>query len=201
MRRNSIFFVVVLLFILSCTETPLLIDNHLNTRPALKEGLTMIEVSPQKGTLFGAYVQKGHTIYFQAIGKEIPLQEWLTVATHDPEAPLHDIDLRFFSANGDPFIVQAGGHTLKDPSWLSVVQQEEIDSVSRQKDLILARRAAYALENISLPEELEPERRSLIESALSATSPEQMFDCDNADPEYRESCLKERTAYVEEMQK
>lgn len=128
----------------------------------------------QRGILKGTYKDFGQTVEIEARrGAAIPAEE------QDPGEPPYQIDVVFTSEQGDPFLVQAGGHGLHESTWGVFDENPEIGLGRRTIDFQLATAAADALESISIPDGLEWERRALVKLVRAADKDDALYHNDD----------------------
>jgi hypothetical protein len=86
---------------------------------------------------------------------------------NDPDAPPFEIDIRITTPQGNPLVVEVGGHSFMDPSWADgpgvLVEPDQADRFFR-----VVAGFASALAVGEFPSGFEPEQRRLLDAATAA---------------------------------
>jgi hypothetical protein len=102
-------------------------------------------------------------------GPETPLE----VLLGDPDAPLHEIDVRFIAQSGQPFVERIGGHAFVERAWSAdtEVTWPETAPRDRQAEWELMRDSVEQIRRAVVNPDVEDLREVLVETIDAALIP------------------------------
>lgn len=127
----------------------------------LREGLTSLSTVPNG--IFGSYEHEGEILYFETRrGPRTPS----VLRKSDPRTPKFEIDVQFMNGNGQPFLIQIGGHAPIDETWVASTEGFTDDAgPKREREFVLAAKTIESLAKVKFTRRFHPEYRTLLHLA------------------------------------
>jgi hypothetical protein len=125
----------------------------------LREGLASLSTLPNG--ILGSYEHEGEILYFETRrGPRTPS----LLRKSDPTTPKFEIDVQFMNREGQPFLLQIGGHAPVDETWVESTVEFR-DDAGPKSDFVLAAKAIESLAKVTFAREFKHEYRALLDLA------------------------------------